>query len=391
MRQLLVNGILGADGLDLSCLGLADADTGLLQHALPLAVGLQLLDIRGNPAIGEAGKGIIGGALLDSGVRLQGLRCDEWEVLPWSAKGDSAGAARAAGKGAKGGGAARGGGAAKGGGGAGAAAAAVSPRAAAQAQDAARTLDAKRRGLQTCDIVMLAAVLKHSTALTACHLSGNCFQRVGSADITGVAALCKALATNATLRTLDLSSNCIGVSGAKALAGALAANGSITELDLADNGVCGLYGDESDVTYGRRYNGEGFAALTDALAGNTTMAVLHIERNDAHMTERERLKRACQNDRPAGSHKIQLPDIEEQIRHEDSHLELKNKQGGGEGGGEGGGKKPSRRAHLKKMKGKDELAGDIRAVRAEISSLKERVTDGAAQIVLNGRKQNTNT
>jgi Ran GTPase-activating protein (RanGAP) involved in mRNA processing and transport len=73
-----------------------------------------------------------------------------------------------------------------------------------------------------------------------------------------------ALASNETLRVLDLSHNCIGPKGALSLATAIKANRGLHTLRLGHNGI-------SDA---------GLAALLDACKGNTTLEELDLQANN---------------------------------------------------------------------------------------------------------------
>ena len=88
--------------------------------------------------------------------------------------------------------------------------------------------------------VLLAGVLSRNTSVTSLNLSHNAICGVkygeGEYDPSGAAALAQALMGNATLTTLDLYDNNLGVEGGQALAGALEVNSTLVSLSLAGVG-----------------------------------------------------------------------------------------------------------------------------------------------------------
>lgn len=122
-------------------------------------------------------------------------------------------------------------------------------------------LDFYTCGLETNDAEILARVLRHRQ----CSLKDLCLadNRIGDG---GCCAIMDALHHNSSLKCLDLYSNDIGKEGCRAIARALQNNGVILEdLKIDDNFNVG---------------DDGCVCIADALAKNTSLRVLRLDRCD---------------------------------------------------------------------------------------------------------------
>ncbi len=127
--------------------------------------------------------------------------------------------------------------------------------------------------LAAADVDALADALRANRTLKRLWLSST------PVEEHGAEALAAALEENSCLEQLDLSSTKAGPRGAAALARALAANTALRKLNLQSCYV----------------GAAGAAALVDALRSgrNTTLQMLHLEKNALLVGDRAALRARC--------------------------------------------------------------------------------------------------
>lgn len=120
-----------------------------------------------------------------------------------------------------------------------------------------RSLDLSYNHIGVKGMKALAATLAHNTTLRSLNLSNN---NIGVKKMKSLATM---LEHNTTLRSLNLSNNNIGVKRAKALAAMLEHNATLTSLNLSDNNI-GV---------------KGMKALAAILEHNATLTVFNLSGN----------------------------------------------------------------------------------------------------------------
>jgi len=118
-------------------------------------------------------------------------------------------------------------------------------------------LDLNDKGINTTQIIVLAAALHDNTTLQKLNLSSNLLKD------NAVIAIAKALLKNTNLKVLILSHNKISDIGATALANALLQNNTLKKLDLANN---------SSIFF----NDKGLIAIANMLKTNISLKKLNL-------------------------------------------------------------------------------------------------------------------